>query len=142
MLGNYMFSADDYKRLPYLHPSYAEYGFESADLLSFFIHTGSYVFPKIYPNYGDYVEFVDIPITNRLQQNEQYSICLMKKKDCHLAIVNEKDFLLDDEQTSQWKSDGKKWTITFVPKHCGKLSLSIRDMCDKNLYHSILEYRI
>ena len=142
MLGNFALSMEDYKHLPYLHPSYVEYGFDGTDLLSYFIHTGSCDFPKIYPNYGDFVEFVDIPITSRLQQNAQYNICVMKKKDCHLAIVNGKDFLVDDLPNSQWRYEKQRWTIAFVPKRRGSLSLSIRDNKNDTLYYSILEYKI
>lgn len=142
MLGDFMLSSEDYKQLPYLHPSYAEYGFESTDLLSYFIHTGSCDFPKIYPNFGNNIEFVDIPIASRLHPNEQYSICVIKKKDCHLAIVNGKDFMIDDEQNTPWMHDGTKWTVTFIPKRRGTLTLSIRDTEEKNLYHSILEYKL
>ena len=142
MLGNFILSAEDYRLLPYLHPSYAEYGFESTDLLSYFIHTGSCDFPKIYPNFGNYIEFVDIPIASRLHKNEHYSICVIKKRDCHLAIVNGKDFMLDDEQGSQWRNDGTKWSITFIPKRLGTLTLSIKDNEKKTIYHSILEYEI
>ena len=85
MLGDYVLSAADYKQLPYLHPSYAEYGLEGTDLLSYFIHTSSCDFPRIYPNFGNYIEFVDIPITSRLHQNEQYNICVIKKKEGALA---------------------------------------------------------
>ena len=142
MLGNNILSKDDYKHLPYLHPSYAEYGFDGTDLLSYFIHAGTCDFPKIYPNYGKYIEFVDIPISNSLHQNEQYSICVIKKRDCHLAIIHGKDFMLDDEQNSQWRSDGTKWTIAFMPKRRGCLTLSIRDVERESLYHCIIEYKI
>lgn len=142
LLGNYVLSPEEYKQLPYLHPSYSEYGFECSDLLSYFIHTRSFVFPKLYPNYGSYIEFVDIPIMSRLEQKEQYSICVIKKKDCHLAIINEKDFILDDEQNSQWRYDGQKWSIAFMPKKRGTLVLSIRDAEKETIYHSILEYKI
>jgi uncharacterized protein (DUF779 family) len=67
---------------------------------------------------------------------------VIKKRDCHLAIVNGKDFMIDDEQKTQWKHDGTKWTITFIPKRRGTLSLSIRDIEKDTLYHSILEYKI
>ena len=142
MLGDYVLSAADYKQLPYLHPSYAEYGFEGTDLLSYFIHTNSCDFPKIYPNFGDYIELVDIPIASRLHQNEQYCICVIKKKECHLAVVNGKDFMLDDEQDSQWRNDGTKWLVNFIPHRRGTLSLSIRDKEKKTLYHSIIEYKL
>lgn len=142
LLGNFVLSADDYKLLPYLHPSYAKYGFDGTDLLSYFIHAGSCDFPKIYPNYGDYVELVDIPINSRLQLNVQYNICVMKRKVCHLAIINGKDFLVDDQSDSQWKYEKQRWTIAFVPKRRGSLSLSIRDKNSDTLYHSILEYKI
>ena len=142
MLGNFMLSFEDYKRLPYLHPSYAEYGFESTDLLSYFIYTGSCDFPKIYPNFGNNLEFVDIPIASRLLPNKQYNICVMKKSNCHLAIVNGKDFMLDDEPGTKWINDGTKWTVTFTPKRRGTLSLSIRDNEKDTLYHSILEYKL
>lgn len=141
LLGNFALSLEDYKHLPYLHPSYVEYGFDGTDLLSYFIHTGSCDFPKIYPNYGDYVEFVDIPITCKLQQDVKYNICLIKKKDCHLAIINGKEFLLDDEQDSQWKHDGTKWSVTFIPQRRGTLSFSIRDPEKETLYHSVIEYK-
>lgn len=142
MLGDFMLSLEDYKQLPYLHPSYAEYGFESTDLLSYFIHTGSYDFPKIYPNFGYYIELVDVPIASRLHPNEQYSICVIKKKDCHLAIVNGKDFMLDDEPDTKWRYDGTKWNVSFITKRRGTLSLSIRDNEKDTLYHSILEYKL
>ena len=142
MLGDYVLSAADYKQLPYLHPSYSEYGFEGTDLLSYFIHTSSCDFPKIYPNFGNYIEFVDIPISSRLHKNEQYSICVLKKKECHLAIVNGKDFMLDDVQDSQWRNDGTKWTVSFIPQRRGTLSLSIRDKEKDTLYHSIIEYKL
>jgi hypothetical protein len=142
MLGNFVLSVEDYRLLPYLHPSYAEYGFESTDLLSYFIHTGSCDFPKIYPNFSGYIEFVDIPIANRLQRNIQFSISVIKKRDCHLAIVNGKDFWIDDEQDSQWRYDGTKWTVTFIPKRRGTLSLSFRDNKKDTLYHTILEYKL
>ena len=142
MLGGFALSSEDYKQLPYLHPCYAEYGFECTDLLSFFIHKGSCDFPKIYPRFGNYIEFIDIPISSSLQLYERYSINLIKKQDCHLAIINEKDFLFDDEGTSAWKCNGQKWSILFSPKRRGTLSLSIRDNNNKELYHSILEYKI
>ena len=142
MLGDYTLSTEDYKHLPYLHPSYAEYGFESTDLLSYFIHTNSCDFPKIYPHYSEYIEFVDIPIASRLRINEQYTICVLKKKECHLAIINGKDSMIDDEEETQWKDDGTKWIVTIIPKRHGTLSLSIRDNVNENLYHSILEYKL
>lgn len=142
MLDNFVLSTEDYKRLPYLHPSYAEYGFEGNDLLSFFIHARSLDLPKIYPNYGKYIEFIDIPIASRLCPNEQYSICVIKKKECHLGIIHGKDIILDDEQESQWRCVGTKWNITFIPKRRGVLTLSIRDNEQETLYHSILEYKI
>jgi len=142
MLGDYTLSKEDYKLLPFLHPSYEEYGFESTDLLSYFIHTKSCEFPKIYPNYSIYLEFVDIPITSRLHPTEQYGISVIKKRDCHLAIINDKDFMLDDEQNSQWKQNGSKWTVAFLPKKRGTLSLSIRDPEKETLYHTILEYKL
>jgi transglutaminase/protease-like cytokinesis protein 3 len=142
MLGNYILSLEDYKHLPYLHPSYVEYGFEGTDLLSYFIHTNSCDFPKIYANFGNSIEFVDIPIASRLSLNEKYTICVIKKRECHLAIVNGNDYMIDDEQNTQWKQNGAQWNVTFIPKRRGTLSLSIRD--DKNdiLYHCILEYKI
>lgn len=142
LLGDYILSKDDYKHLPYLHPSYAEYGFESTDLLSYFIHTGSCDFPKIYPNFSKYIEFVDIPIASRLSPNVQYCISVIKKTDCHLAIVNGNDFILDDELNSQWIHDRTNWTVTFIPKRRGTLSLSIRDHEKETLYHIILEYKL
>ena len=142
MLGSFALSSEDYKRLPYLHPSYSEYGFDGTDLLSYFIHTGSCDFPKIYPNYGDKIEFVDIPIASILEQDKQYSISLIKKKDCHLAIINGKSFFLDDEQGSQWRYDKQRWTISFVPKRRGTLTLSIRDTIDNTRYYTIIEYKI
>ena len=142
MLGEFVLSPQDYKQLPYLHPSYAEYGFESTDLLSYFVHKGSCDFPKIYPHFGSYMEFVDIPISSSLQQNEQYCISLIKKQECHLAIVNGKDFYLDDAEASLWKHDGQLWTISFTPQRCGTLALSIRDNSNKELYHCVLEYKI
>lgn len=142
MLGDYTLSEKDYKLLPFLHPSYEEYGFESTDLLSYFIHKNSCDFPKIYPNYGKYIEFADIPITSRLRPTEKYSISVIKKRDCHLAIINDKDFMLDDEQNSQWKQIGSKWTVAFLPKKRGTLSLSIRDPEKETLYHTILEYKL
>lgn len=142
MLGSHFLSTQEYKHLPYIHPSYAEYGFESTDLLSYFIHTCSCDFPKIYPNFGNYIEFVDIPITSKLTPNEHCSFCIIKKRDCHLAIVYGKEFMLDDEQGTQWRNDGTKWTITIIPKRHGKITLSIRDEEKNTLYHSILEYTI
>ena len=142
MLGDFSLSLEDYKQLPYLHPSYAEYGFESSDLLTYFIHEGSFDFPKIYPHYGKYIEFVDIPVSSCLQMNQQYYVSLIKKQDCHIAIVNGKNFMLDDEEESQWKCDRQVWSIIFMPKVRGTLSLSIRDNCNKELYHCILEYKI
>lgn len=142
MLGNYTLSKEDYKHLPFLHPSYEDYGFDSTDLLSYFIHTGSADFPTIYPNFSSYVEFTDIPISSRLHPNEQYSISVIKKKDCHLAIINEKDFILDDEQDSQWGCNGTNWVVSFIPKRRGKLSLSIRDSEKPFLYHTVLEYKL
>ena len=142
MLGGYELSSTDYKQLPYLHPCYADYGFEATDLLTYFIHKGSCDFPKIYPHFGDYVEFVDIPISSALRQAEQYRISLIKKKDCHLAIVNGKDFLLDDEANTLWKRDGQLWTIMFSPSRRGTLTLSLRGTYDTHLYHSVLEYKI
>lgn len=142
MLGGFALSSTDYKKLPYLHPSYAEYGFDSTDLLSYFIHNGSFDFPRIYPHFGSYIEFVDIPVFSSLLQNEQYSISLIKKRDCHLAIVNGKDFILDDEEHSQWTRNKNLWTISFVPKRRGTVSLSIRDNVNTELYHCILEYKI
>ena len=125
-----------------LHPSYEEYGFEGPDLLSYFIQTGNCDFPKVYPHFGEFVEFIDIPITSRLQQNATYNISLIKKKDCHVAIVNEKDFLLDDIPSSQWRSERQVWTISFVARRKGKLSLSIRDKNNNTLYSSVLEYKV
>lgn len=140
LLDEYALSSDDYKQLPYFHPSYAEYGFEGTDLLSYFIHKGSCDFPKIYPQYGNYVELVDIPISSNLRQNVQYCISLIKKQDCHLAIINGKDFFLDDDLL--WKHDGNIWAISFTPQRYGTLTLSIRDNSDSKLYHCILEYKI
>ena len=142
MLGNYKLSLEDYKLLPFLHQSYAEYGFDGTDLLSYFIHVGSCDFPKIYPHYGSNIEFIDIPICSSLQQNTHYCFSFIKKKDCHLAIINGKTFILDDDQELQWRKVGQKTSITFIPKRRGTLTLSIRDNEDKNLYHSILEYKI
>lgn len=142
LLGDFSLSLEDYKQLPYLHPSFAEYGFESSDLLTYFIHEGSFDFPKIYPHYGKYIEFVDIPVSSCLQMNQQYYVSLIKKQDCHIAIVNGKNFMLDDEEESQWKCDRLVWSIIFMPKVRGTLSLSIRDNCNKELYHCILEYKI
>lgn len=142
MLGQYALSTNDYKLLPYLHPSYEEYGFEGSDLLSYFIQTGNCDFPKVYPNFGEFIDFVDIPITSKLQQNATYNISLIKKKDCHVAIVNEKDFLLDDLPSTQWRCEKQVWTIDFVARRKGKLSLSIRDKNNNTMYSSILEYKV
>ena len=141
MLGGLALSSEDYKQLPYLHPSYAEYGFESTDLLTYFINRGSCEFPRIYPSFGSYIEFVDIPVLSSLLQNKQYSISLIKKKDCHLAIINGKDYIIDDEEHSRRTQDKNLWVISFIPQKRGTVSLSIRDNDNKNLYHSILEYR-
>ena len=142
MLGGFTLSSEDYKQLPYLHPSYGEYGFDSTDLLTYFIHKGSCDFPRIYPHFGSYIEFVDIPIFSSLRQNDQYSISLIKNKDCHLAIVNGKDLIFDDEEHSQWKRYKNLWTVSFIPKRCGTVSLSIRDNDNIDMYHCILEYKI
>lgn len=141
MLGGLALSLRDYKQLPYLHPSYADYGFDSTDLLTYFIHKGSCDFPRIYPHFGSYIEFVDFPVSSSLSQNEQYSISLIKKKNCHLALVNGQDFILDDDEQSQWKRDKELWAISFTPKKRGKVSLSIRDHDNKTMYHCILEYK-
>ena len=142
MLGEYVLSSEDYKQLPYLHPGYAEYWFESTDLLSYFIHKGSFDFPKIYPHFGKFVEFVDIPISQNLQMHQQYCVSLIKKHDCHLAIINGKDFFLDEGENSQWRHDRQVWTISFIPQRRGLLTLSIRDINDQELYHNVLEYKI
>ena len=142
MLGEYALSAADYKQLPYLHPSYEEYGFESTDLLTYFIHKGSCDFPKIYPHFGDFIELVDIPVSSSLQMDQQYTICLMKKQDCHLAVINGKDFYLDDDENTQWRYNQQVWTITFIPKRRGTLTLSIRDKTDIDMYHGVIEYKI
>jgi hypothetical protein len=67
---------------------------------------------------------------------------VIKKKECHLAIVNGEDFILDDEQDSQWRNDGTKWTVNFIPQRRGTLSLSIRDKEKDTLYNSIIEYKL
>ena len=142
LLGEFVLSPEDYKQLPYLHPSYADYGFEGTDLLTYFIRMGSCDFPKIYPSFGKYIEFVDIPISSSLQQNERYCISLIKKQDCHLAIINGKDFFLDDGEDSLWKRNGQMWTISFLPLKRGTLTLSLRDVGNRELYHCVLEYKI
>lgn len=142
MMGKFALSSEDYKQLPYLHPCYAEYGFESTDLLSYFIHKGSCDFPKIYPHFGYLIEFVDIPVSSNLQQNQHYKVSVFKKQDCHLAIINGKDFFLDEGEDSQWNCDKQVWTISFTPKKRGKLTLSIRDNMNRDLYHCVLEYQI
>lgn len=72
----------------------------------------------------------------------QLIISLIKKKDCHVAVVNEKDFLLDDVPSAQWRCDNQVWTIHFVVRRRGKLSLSIRDKKNTTLYSSVIEYKV
>ena len=142
MLGDFSLSSEVYKQLPFLHPRDAEYGFEGPDLLTYFIHKGSCDFPKLYPNFGQFIEFKDIPVSSNLLLKHQYKVSLIKKKDCHLAVVNGGVFYLDDGEDSHWKCDSQVWTISFTPQKLGTLTLSIRDNSDKGLYHSILEYKI
>jgi len=142
MLGDHLLSINDYKQLPYLHPNYSQYGFEGTDLLSYFIQKGSCDFPKIYPNFGEFIEFVDIPITSRLKQNDTYTLSVIKKKECHLAIVNESDFEVDDDLDGKWTCNRQIWSVTFMVKRRGILALSIRDRHNKKQYARILEYTI
>ena len=142
MLGPHTIEPKEFKCMPYLLPCFKEYGFDGADLLSYFSCTGNYDFPKIYPKFGQYLEFLDIPITRCLCQDSSYSISLLKKKDCHVAIINEGDFLTDDDAITQWRHDNSVWNINFVAKKEGVLSLSIRDFHDNALYHCVMKYEV
>ena len=141
MLGMHLVSEDDYKRMPYLLPHYKEYGFDGTDLLSYFMQTDNYCFPKIYPKFEDFIEFVDFPITDSLRHNVTYSIRLKKKKGCNVALINEKDFFKDDTTSTLWRQEEGVWVIDFTPKKRGDLFVAIRDPHDKTLYHSVLEYK-
>ena len=142
MLGLHTIEAKDFKCMPYLLPCFKEYGFDGADLLSYFGCAGNYDFPKIYPKFGQYLEFLDIPITGCLCHDSSYSISLLKKKDCHVAIINEGDFITDDDAITQWRHDNSVWRIDFVAKKEGVLSLSIRDFHDNALYHCVMKYEV
>ena len=141
LLGEYFFSLSDYKQLPYLHPSYAEYGFEAKDLLSYFIHTGSSDFPKIYPSFGKYIEFIDIPISSVLRKGAIYEFILEKKVNCSLAISIGSDFYFESDN-SVWQISGNKCKAVIQPDKTGKMTLSIKDKNSTNKYNVIIEYKL
>lgn len=141
LLGEYPFSPSDYKQLPYLHPSYAEYGFDAKDLLSYFIHTGSSDFPKIYPSFGKFVEFVDIPVSSVLRKGAIYDFSLIKKRNCSLAISVGNDFFLESD-VSVWQISGNRCKATIQLRKTGIMTLSIKDENSINKYNVIIEYKI
>lgn len=141
LLGEYPFSPSDYKQLPYLHPSYSEYGFDPKDLLSYFIHTGSSDFPKIYPSFGKYVEFIDIPILSVLSKGEVYEFLLAKKRNCSLAISIGDKFYLEHD-TSVWQISRNRCKATIKLNKTGIMTLSIKDENSDNKYNVIIEYKI
>lgn len=141
LLGKYSFSSCDYRQLPYLHPSYAEYGFDAKDLLSYFIHTGSSDFPKIYPSFGKYVEFIDIPISSILRKGTICEFTIVKKRDCSLAISIGNDFYLESD-TSVWQIFSNRCKATIIPHKTGMMTLSIKDENSANKYNVIIEYKI
>lgn len=141
LLGEYPFSSSDYKQLPYLHPSYAEYGFDAKDLLSYFINTGSCDFPKIFPSFGKYVEFIDIPISSMLRKGMVCEFSLVKKSKCSLAISIESDFYLESDK-SVWEISDNRCKATILLHKTGVLNLSIKDENTANKYNVLIEYKI
>lgn len=141
LLGEYSFSPSDYKQLPYLHPSYAEYGFDAKDLLSYFIHTGSSDFPKIYPSFGKYVEFIDIPVSSVLRKGTICEFSLVKKSDCSLVLSIGNDFYQESD-TFVWQISGNRCKATILPHKTGTMTLSIKDENTANKYNVIIEYKI
>ncbi|MBQ0103477.1 MAG: hypothetical protein KBS99_04805 [Prevotellaceae bacterium] len=141
LLGELSFSPSDYKQLPYLHPSYAEYGFNAKDLLSYFIHTGSSDFPMIYPSFEKYVEFYDIPVSSVLRKGVTYEFLLAKKSNCYLAISIAHDFYLEND-TSVWQISGNRCKAIIQPHKTGTMTLSIKGEESTNKYNVIIEYKI
>ena len=142
LLGDYIMSKQEFQRLPYFIPKHKDYGFDATDLLSFFLQIPYASFPLIYPSYSNYVEFIDIPIDSKLHIGKEYTFIIKKKEYCTLAIINERDFIIDDDIDSLWSNNHDIWNITFVPKHNGNLFLSLRDNYNNNKYNAILEYEL
>ena len=91
--------------------------------------------------FESYIEFEDIPVTPVLDKNVAYTFCLIKKKDCKLALINN-DVFYTEQDGNLWKSDGTKTFITISNLNVGKLNISIQNPNDSKTYCTVLQYSI
>lgn len=92
--------------------------------------------PIVYPDHGQYLNIIDIPMTEELQIGKSYTFRFIPRNDCQWAII---------EGSSTWHrewsvDDDGVHTMTVTPKNCGEFKIATN--LDGNSFYTCIGYKV
>lgn len=129
---------EEFRGMSVANPLWLEYGLKIHDIYQM-IRQNAVSLPKFY-NYGEGdFEIVDIPMCQSLKIGQNYTFRIRKKSDRELAIINNGEYCLEKE----WTSEGNGvYATTFMPRATGRLTFALKSNSTENNYSNLLEYSI
>ena len=94
--------------------------------------------PLFYKGGEGLIEIVDIPMCDCLKVGESYTFRLKMKVDKEFALVQQNEFTAKRDWTDE---GGGVYSIDFVPKRVGTLSISIKADSD-DWWNTIVQYNV
>lgn len=121
-------------RLPSYRPDLGYFKFEGKELLQQTLSGKTPDLPECHFNSA--IEIIDTPRQGTLRVGQEYKFCVNDLGNYEYAIINGDDYL------SNWNISGSQHFCHFVPSQHGFLRLSYRPRGSKDLWTTVMEYKV
>lgn len=127
----------EFLSMPPVSECWIDYGMDSQELFKM-ARKHELALPKVYSGGEGEIELLDFPHSKSLSIGQFYTFRIRMKSRREFMLKNNQFY----SKTEEWKNEGNGiWSISFMPRETGELSLSLRDG-NSTYWNHVVDYDI